>query len=368
MKKKYWFSLYCLSILVIAIAVQQYLSANSEKNIFPILMSIRDHEAPLRTPGTFKEDFSDSASLSELIFYGDTAFSFKYRKSTRQKHPFAGAWFPLENVEIDFSAYDVLELDVRTKYSRRIPFNLSVQNKKETHQYIRNYIDVVKGQRKYFLRIDEFHTPIEWYETNNIAQSEIPAIDLSLVEALSIESCHLLKPGQEDKITINTMILRKELGLAYFFLSLAIVVLLAAGWLWIYKPYKTKAQIVHVPIKMVETKENVPLGQKVVAFLGANYTNPNLTLENLNEQFFKGKAELSRIIREETKMTFPKYLNYLRIEEAKRLLKEGKFKTVAEVGYEVGFNSPSNFIRVFKGTEGVSPKKFLEDFNSKNSM
>jgi AraC-like DNA-binding protein len=48
------------------------------------------------------------------------------------------------------------------------------------------------------------------------------------------------------------------------------------------------------------------------------------------------------------------------VEEAKRILKNGDYKTIAEVGYAVGFNSPSNFIRVFKGEVGVSPKAYSE--------
>ena len=37
------------------------------------------------------------------------------------------------------------------------------------------------------------------------------------------------------------------------------------------------------------------------------------------------------------------------------------YKTIAEVGYTVGFNSSSNFIRVFKSLEGMSPKAFVEE-------
>ena len=59
--------------------------------------------------------------------------------------------------------------------------------------------------------------------------------------------------------------------------------------------------------------------------------------------------------------TFPQYLGFLRINEAKRILLTKDFKTVAEVGYTVGFNSSSNFIRVFKSQEGQSPKSFAEE-------
>ena len=106
---------------------------------------------------------------------------------------------------------------------------------------------------------------------------------------------------------------------------------------------------------------NPTIEDQIIAFLAKNYNNPDLTLEDLKSEFGKGKAEISNIIKDTTKLTFPRYLNYLRIEEAKRVLKSGDFKTVAEVGFLVGFNSSSNFIRVFKTQEGVSPKKFLED-------
>ncbi len=81
----------------------------------------------------------------------------------------------------------------------------------------------------------------------------------------------------------------------------------------------------------------------------------------LTKEFGKNSREISSMIKETTKMSFPKYISFLRIEEAKRILKSDKYQKISEVGYIVGFNSPSNFNRVFKEKEGVSPKQFTQN-------
>lgn len=135
-------------------------------------------------------------------------------------------------------------------------------------------------------------------------------------------------------------------------------------WVVIIKRQKKVRKVIHVPIKAVEHTQVDPLEDRIILFLANNYTNPNLSLDVLQEEFSKGKKGLSVLIKKQTKMTFPQYLTYLRIEESKRLIVKGKFKTISEVGFAVGFNSLSNFIRVFKTQEGVSPKKFSETQNS----
>lgn len=334
--------------------------ANSRYDILPVLIKIKDHKKPNRTPDTFAEDFTESASKASLQFNDGSSFTVKYSKSEREGHAFAGCFFPLENVDIDFSKYDEIEVEISTKHARRIPFNLSVQNKKETHQYIRNFIEIEEGKTSYTLKINEFYTPTSWYERNNTTQVEIPLQDLAKIEAISFESCQLLEKGVEDEITISKLILSKNLDLL-FQVTIFVFILIEFGFAIVFLGiFRKKAEIVHVPIKAVEYKKTESLIDKVLAFMSENYTNPNLTLNDLSNEFGKGNAELSKLLKEETKLSFPKYLSYLRIEEAKRILRRGDFETISEIGYIVGFNSPSNFIRVFKGQEGVSPKKFLD--------
>lgn len=55
--------------------------------------------------------------------------------------------------------------------------------------------------------------------------------------------------------------------------------------------------------------------------------------------------------RQSTGITYKKYVTSIRIDYAKRLLEDGK-KSVLEVGLECGFNTPSQFICVFRELTG----------------
>jgi AraC-like DNA-binding protein len=358
-RRLFWMSSSLTIVIASLFIFFQY--SKGSLNILPILIEIRNHEKPMATPDTFAEDFTNNASKGKLLFNKDNTFSFKYTKSPREGHAFTGCYFPLENENINFSEYDVLEVDIKTKLSRRIPINLSVQNNLETYQYIRQFIEIKEGQTLYKLELKKFFTPSAWFDRNNVSQVEIPEPDMTNIGAMSFESCHLLERSIEDEFTIRSLILKKNLSATVVLTIGIVVVLMSLFGLLFLDLFKKKAEVIHVPIVHNEFEQKKDITGDIIGYLAKNYTNPNLTLAILTKEFGKSNSDISNIIKERSSLTFPKYLNYLRLEEAKRLLKIGDYKTVSEVGYTVGFNSPSNFIRVFKGQEGPSPKKFAED-------
>lgn len=82
-----------------------------------------------------------------------------------------------------------------------------------------------------------------------------------------------------------------------------------------------------------------------------------ITLEGLAQQINVTPQYLSKIFKDDTGSTFKEYLNELRIEEAKKMLKEGK-KSIKEIGFYIGYNDTSYFIRTFKKYEGITPKDY----------
>jgi hypothetical protein len=205
-------------LLIISLSFLFFLGCKSllHEDILPLLLTTKDHLKPKRKCGTFAEDFTAKASRGELVTKGKDTFSFIYTKSNRNGHAFAGVWFPLEDLNIDFSDYDYLTIHILTNKARRIPVNLSVQNRVQTHQYIRQFIEVKEGQTIYELALKDFYTPSEWYTTNNISQAQIPKQDFSQVEAISFESCHLLKKGIRDEFIIESIVLKKDLTSLFF--------------------------------------------------------------------------------------------------------------------------------------------------------
>ncbi len=71
---------------------------------------------------------------------------------------------------------------------------------------------------------------------------------------------------------------------------------------------------------------------------------------------------LSQVINEKEGKNFYEYINSLRIEEFKRLLKqpENKQYTIIGLAYQCGFNSKSSFNRYFKKVTNLSPSEYIQ--------
>ena len=93
-------------------------------------------------------------------------------------------------------------------------------------------------------------------------------------------------------------------------------------------------------------------------YITANYQNA-VTLQQLAEASGLSAKYLCRYFRSVTHRTPIDYLNYYRIEQACRLLDEGK-QTITQVAYACGFNDSSYFVRCFRKYKDTSPKQYVQ--------
>lgn len=93
-----------------------------------------------------------------------------------------------------------------------------------------------------------------------------------------------------------------------------------------------------------------------------SYLDPALSLERLAEEMDLSSGYLSRIINSFSGHGFPDYINSLRIEQAKKLLRDDDFcmYTVVSIGLECGFNSRSTFYSAFKKFTYTTPTEYRE--------
>ncbi len=91
-----------------------------------------------------------------------------------------------------------------------------------------------------------------------------------------------------------------------------------------------------------------------------SYTEKNfdkkITLDILAERFYLSKYTVSRYFSRYTGMSLPKYLNTIRIINAKKHLDSGK--TITETAMLCGFEATSSFDRVFLAVTGMTPSKY----------
>lgn len=98
------------------------------------------------------------------------------------------------------------------------------------------------------------------------------------------------------------------------------------------------------------------------------YLSPKLTLPEVAEKLKTNPQRLSQVINEKSHMSFSDYLNYMRVEEAKKLLSGDKYEnfTIDAIAHESGFNSKSPFYKSFKKFTGMTPKLFIEKLTNKD--
>jgi len=91
----------------------------------------------------------------------------------------------------------------------------------------------------------------------------------------------------------------------------------------------------------------------------------NIGLKDLAEAINISPSHLSRLLMKETGISFGEILSRIRIERAKSLLLNGISAKVAS--FLVGFRDQSYFTKVFTKIEGISPSRYIEQFESRSS-
>lgn len=94
---------------------------------------------------------------------------------------------------------------------------------------------------------------------------------------------------------------------------------------------------------------------EVISYTEKNF-DKKITLDFLSEKFYMSKFTLSRNFSKYTGTSLPKYLNTIRIINAKKHLDSGL--SVTETAMLCGFEATSSFDRVFQNVAGMSPSKY----------
>lgn len=127
--------------------------------------------------------------------------------------------------------------------------------------------------------------------------------------------------------------------------------------------YRMKAVFYSVFAALQAPKKYVPthltnrlLVDDIADYIKINYTNTELSIAQIADQFFISPTQLYRIFLKEIGVSAKQYLIDYRMEKAKELLSEGT--TITYAAYNSGFSDLYYFSKFFKKTYGCSPSEY----------
>ena len=122
----------------------------------------------------------------------------------------------------------------------------------------------------------------------------------------------------------------------------------------------TGAQRQEDKIENVEVKgNNDALMDRIMKTINANLSDPDFNVERLTADVGISRAQLHRKMKEITGISTGEFIRNLRLEQAARLIQEGKIN-VTQVAYSVGFNNQTHFSTVFKRHYGMTSTEYAE--------
>ena len=107
----------------------------------------------------------------------------------------------------------------------------------------------------------------------------------------------------------------------------------------------------------------ISLIKKVVAYINANYTRCDFSIQEISNEFNMLLPNLSQLFKTVTGRNILDYSTSLRMEKAKTLLVETDIP-LKDLSYQVGYYNVSSFIRRFKQTQGITPGDYRNIYSA----
>lgn len=107
-------------------------------------------------------------------------------------------------------------------------------------------------------------------------------------------------------------------------------------------------------IESQKKSKNSKLFENILSYVNENYNNNNIYVGNLAAIFNLSDSYITRFFKDQAGYSLKQYIDMLRMEEAKKLLKDTDL-LLKEIIDKVGYVDETNFIRKFKKKEGMTP-------------
>lgn len=295
---------------------------------------------------------SNAASTIDSFKKEGGQFSCTYTLRKGYPYPYAGVSINPVKKPWDLSSYDYLEVCLQSPDLKTI--RISLQAKIE-HFVVTKECEVsIDAERKvYRIPLSDFQVPSWWYSENGKTPETFDISSFNtIIEGISFEN-----PSISQLDVASTMIVENvefHSSVRWFFI---------AGGVWgiviglVLIVVKLRTPVVKTEYRyeqVVLDKPEEHLFERLEQYIGAHFTDTELTIAEVSKQVGVTPKKLAALFRAKCDCTFKQYLNTIRLNEAYRLITE-EDHSITQIFLAVGFNSSSYFNRLFAKEFQQSP-------------
>jgi AraC-like DNA-binding protein len=361
--------LLCLLILPLGLLIPViYDIMHLKFYVFPSADNLRNIE-PLT------DSIWDGKSVINDFAYDSEKLLFKYTlKNSKHETPnvFIIFWIDNHKPFVDLSQYTSLTLKIREATSQKVIVfikthepGISSYEHQEAASLRHNecVVSLTPGKKTYIIDINEFITPGWWIKqydpameisTHKETYTRVVSLDLHFIHRLTTPAT-----GEEESLIIEEIFFNRPMGILTRCCSIFLVIYYIAG-LILGIVFKEKIYGL-----LVGEKQDSDLSHRdkeltmIIEYIKQHYNDPDISTIQLQKTLGIPSLRIFNLIKEEYNFSFKQFINMIRIEESKRLLKESDLRVV-EISTIIGFNDSSYFNKVFKQLEGVTPTDYRE--------
>ena len=123
-----------------------------------------------------------------------------------------------------------------------------------------------------------------------------------------------------------------------------------------HKLIRSQYNLLHKNAKMVEIFSI----ENIITYMHQHFEE-QIEIAHLSEIANLSPSHFYRVFKKETRQTPMNYLNNIRLDKAKKLLRSGN-QSITETALQCGFNSTSHFSTCFSKHFGISPSKYRSNY------
>jgi AraC-like DNA-binding protein len=324
-------------------------------------------------------DDHETDGNSRVVLHNDSSLSrttLNYVLGEKIQYPYSGIKFILKKGKYykNLSGYDFFSVELSTNSGQEINLFLHTiipgftdESKVLSYRYLLKTIKPTLPNQTFMIPLTSFTVPTWWYVLNKFPDDSLQKENFRQVAEIIIENGYDNQKNVPYSISVFKVTFRKSImkrGVYAFCCILFWITLCSLIYLICrnYKLKKTQEQVGNK--KIVISYEPLEIGNdsddnltRIVAFIAKEYKNQELSLNQVADGVGVSPSKITQILREKKSCSYKQYLNSIRLSEAKRLLLETD-RNIVDIAQKVGYSNVTHFNRIFKTTEGISPRQF----------